>query len=235
VDPGTGLVISAKCVPAGAIVNVTAFDVPPPGAGLDTVTLAVPTLAMSAATMDAVNCVLLTKVVVRLGPFQLTTDVLKKFAPLTLSVNAPPPAAAVTGLKLDIEGTGFFTEKDCALEVPPPGAGLTTATLTVPAVAMSAAVMAAVTWVPLIYVVVRLDPSHLTTDVPTKFVPLTVSVNAAPPALAIAGLRLDSAGTGLFTEKACALEVPPPGDGLTTVTLIVPADAISAAVMAAVT
>jgi hypothetical protein len=108
-------------------------------------------------------------------------------------------------------------------------------TLAVPTLAMSAAAMDAVNCVLLTKVVVRLDPFHITTDVPTKFVPLTVSVNAAPPALAVAGLRLDIAGTGLFTEKVCALEVPPPGDGLTTVTLIVPAGAISVAVMAAVT
>ena len=35
------------------------------------------------------------------------------------------------------------------------------------------------------------------TDPVTKFVPVTVSVNGAPPAIAADGLRLVSVGTGL--------------------------------------
>ena len=45
--------------------NDTAFDAPPPGAGLNTVTLAVPAAAMSAAVIAAVSCVLFIYVVVR--------------------------------------------------------------------------------------------------------------------------------------------------------------------------
>ena len=41
-------------------VNVIAFDVPPPGAGVTTVILGVPLLAMSDAGTCAVNCVALT-------------------------------------------------------------------------------------------------------------------------------------------------------------------------------
>ena len=48
-----------------ATANDTAFDVPPPGAGLNTVTFAVPAVAMSATVIWAVSCVLLTYVVVR--------------------------------------------------------------------------------------------------------------------------------------------------------------------------
>jgi hypothetical protein len=40
-----------------AMVKVRAFEVPPPGEGLTTVTEAVPTVAMSAAGTVAVNCV----------------------------------------------------------------------------------------------------------------------------------------------------------------------------------
>ncbi len=40
--------------------KVWALDVPPPGVPLKTVTLAVPAVAMSAAVMEAVSCVLLT-------------------------------------------------------------------------------------------------------------------------------------------------------------------------------
>jgi hypothetical protein len=84
-----------------------------------------------------------------------------------------------------------------ALEVPPPGVGLKTVTDAEPAVAMSAAVIDAVTRVPLAYVVVRLAPFQRTTEPEMKFVPLTVSVKAAPPAVADDGLKVVSVGTGL--------------------------------------
>ena len=53
----------------GVIVNVSGDDTPPPGAGVATVTAAVPCDARSPARMVARNCVLLTKVVVRFAPF----------------------------------------------------------------------------------------------------------------------------------------------------------------------
>jgi hypothetical protein len=86
-----------------------------------------------------------------------------------------------------------------ALEVPPPGVAFTTVTAAVPPDAMSAAVIAAVTWVGETYVVVRPDPFQFTVEPETKPVPLTVSVNAVPPAVAEAGLRLVVVGTGLLT------------------------------------
>lgn len=57
-----------KLVIAGAgllIVNVDAGDEPPPGDGFCTTTLAVPTVAISVAGIEAVNCVALTNCVVR--------------------------------------------------------------------------------------------------------------------------------------------------------------------------
>ena len=60
-------------------------------------------------------------------------------------------------------GTGLFTANDTAFDAPPPGAGLNTVTLAVPAVAMSANVIAAVSCVPLTYVVVRFSPFQRTT------------------------------------------------------------------------
>src|SRR5206468_12401133 len=46
------------------IVNVSAFELPPPGGGVDTRTEAVPAVAMSAAVIVARSWVALTKVVV---------------------------------------------------------------------------------------------------------------------------------------------------------------------------
>src|SRR6266404_2788590 len=69
------------------IVNVCALEAPPPGVGLKTVTGAVPAVAMSFARIWAWSWVLLTKVVVRLVPFQRTTDVMAKFVPVVVSLN----------------------------------------------------------------------------------------------------------------------------------------------------
>ncbi len=43
---------------------------------------------------------------------------------------------------------------------------------------------------------VRFTPFHLTVEFETKLEPLTVKVNAGPPALAALGLRLFSTGAG---------------------------------------
>jgi hypothetical protein len=82
----------------GAVIwKKTTFEVPPPGLGLTTVTLAVPANTMSAASMAAVNWLLLTKVVGRGPPFQLTTDSGTKPVPLRVSVKLGPPGATAAG------------------------------------------------------------------------------------------------------------------------------------------
>jgi hypothetical protein len=93
---GTGLVM----------VNVWGPETPPPGAGLNTVTWAVPAVAMSEAGMVAVSCVGETKVVVRSEPFQRTTEPLTKLVPFTVRGKLAPPAAAELGLMLVVVGTG---------------------------------------------------------------------------------------------------------------------------------
>ena len=57
-DGGLILVMTGSGLSAGLMVKVTPFDVPPPGTGFNTVTVALPAVAMSAALMLAVNCVL---------------------------------------------------------------------------------------------------------------------------------------------------------------------------------
>ena len=84
------LVLSSAIV--GVIVNGSALDVPPTGAGLTTVTLAVPFAPMSLAGMTAWSCPLLTKVVARAAPFQRIWEPFTKWLPLTVRVKpAPPP------------------------------------------------------------------------------------------------------------------------------------------------
>ena len=95
------------------IVNVSGPESPPPGAGVKTVTAAVPSVAQSLAGIDARNCVLLTKVVVRFAPFQRTTDVDTNPLPLTVSVNAELPTGVLTGesdVSTGAGAGGAFTE-----------------------------------------------------------------------------------------------------------------------------
>src|SRR3954468_9710608 len=106
---------------------------------------------------------------------------------------------------------GGVTTKDSALVVAPPE--FATTTLDTPAVVSSPAFTCAVTCVGLTSVVGRLVPPQTTEDPPTKFVPVTESVNVAPPAVAPVGVIPVSVGP--FTVNVTAFEVP---DGFCMVT-----------------
>jgi hypothetical protein len=91
-----------------SIVNVTAFEVPPPGAGVTTVTEAVPPVARSAGGIVACNSVLETKEVARSLLFHSTVEEATKLEPETVSVNVLiAPSNAVFGPIEDISGIGF--------------------------------------------------------------------------------------------------------------------------------
>jgi hypothetical protein len=97
---------------------------------------------------------------------------------------------------------------------------------------MSLAKITAVNWVELTKVVVRALPLKLTVAPLTKPVPLAVNEKVAEPAAAFAGWRDVNTGAALLAAlivKVRVLEVPPPGDGLVTVTPAVPAAATSLA------
>jgi hypothetical protein len=122
-----------------------------------------------------------------------------KLLPLMTKVNAEDPAAVDEGVRTVRTGTGLgavLMVKVRALEVPPPGDGLKTVTLAVPAVAISVAGMDAVSWVEDIYVVPRSALFHRTTEPGTKLLPVRVKVKAALPAVAEEGEMLVSTGTG---------------------------------------
>ena len=89
------------------MVKVSALDVPPPGAGFRTVTLAVPAFAISAAWILAVTCPLFTKVVVRAAPFHMTEHPETKFEPFTVKVKALPPCVALGGDSETKPGSGL--------------------------------------------------------------------------------------------------------------------------------
>jgi hypothetical protein len=88
------------------IVKFTAFDVPPPGAGLVTVTVGVPDEAIAATGIAPVNCVELANVVATAVPPKLTTEEDRKFVPLTVKVNAGLPARLPAGDIVTIVGGG---------------------------------------------------------------------------------------------------------------------------------
>jgi hypothetical protein len=76
----------------------------------------------------------------------------------------------------------------------------------------------AVSCVELTNIVGRGEPLTLTTDPLTNPDPLTVSVKLDPRASAIEGEILEIDGAGLRTARVRTAEVPPPGEGLNTVT-----------------
>jgi hypothetical protein len=215
------------------IVNVNAFDVPPPGVGFTTVIAAVPDEAISAAVIAAVNEVALTNVVTRALPFHCAVDPLMKLVPVSVIVNAAPPAPVSVGEIAVSVGTGFgaVIVNVSAFDVTPDGnpcarafaplkttVGVNTCTEAEPAVAISAAVIAAVNCVELTNVVARLLPFHCATDVLMKLLPFKVSVNAAPPAIAEFGASEVSAGIGVVAVNVTMFDKPPPGVGFTTLT-----------------
>ena len=69
--------------------------------------------------------------------------------------------------------------------VPPPGAGLKTATPAVPTEVKSAAGIVAVNCVALTNVVARVEPFHRTVAPETKPAPVTVKVKAGDPAVTV--------------------------------------------------
>ena len=111
---------------------------------------------------------------------------------------------------------------------------MTTVTASEPAAAMSAAGMAAVICVAETKAVVRLLPLTLATAPLTKPVPLIVRVKSAAPAMTRSGLSRVKTGPPAMTVSGRAVEVPPPGVGVLTVTSKVAAAVMSAALMVAV-
>jgi hypothetical protein len=84
------------------------LDVPPPGAGLVTVTDGEPAALMSAAVIIAVSWTALTKAVVLGLPLKFTIELDMKPVPSTVRVNAEPPTIAPVGDEDVRLGTGLL-------------------------------------------------------------------------------------------------------------------------------
>ena len=168
-------------------------------------------------------------------------ELLIKFVPLAVKVNAPAPAVVLFGDNPDKVGDGLLPVIVNIADalVPPPGKGEKTATVAEPAAAIFTAGTTADNCVALIYVVDKAAPFQLMVDPLIKFVPLAVSANAEPPAVALFGAMVLKTGTGLFTITLLIVKLraplkPPPGVAVNTVIVALPAVVIFAAGTAAV-
>jgi len=81
-------------------------DAPPPGSGLKTKIMAVPSLSISLPRMLAFNCVEFTKVVLRTCPAKYTVEPGTKFVPFTCNVTGAAVAMVEGGQSEEIMGTG---------------------------------------------------------------------------------------------------------------------------------
>jgi hypothetical protein len=186
------------------------LPVPPCGAGgLKTLTFAAPTLAISVLLTVACICVALvvptvvSVVCVPPAPHKTCeppdgSDVGRKLLPVTVRVNATPPATAQLGDWEDTAGSGLpgglmmnASEFESPF-IPAPEKGLSVWTKAVPGLATSDAGTVAVmpmtlpalsvcNWVAIV------PPFHCTTVLATNPPPTTVSVNCGLPAVVLAG------------------------------------------------
>ena len=203
------------------IENEIAFEVPPPGDGLNTVTGTDPTGPISVLEIAAWSCVELTYVVDRIAPFHCTIEQGTKLLPVTLNANPTSPAVAVDGDSDVMAGTGSEPEgaetvKGTEFDTT---AKFVTVTFAGPAEAISGAEISAVSCVGLTNVVARAEPFQFTSDAPTKFVPVTVRVK---PEGLHDGVVFDEvvdadkdviAGGTIMNERDVA-DAPPPGPRL---------------------
>jgi hypothetical protein len=106
------------------------------------------------------TCVAESTVTLRAWPPTVAVAPAAKPVPVAVSVKAALPAVTLAGLRLVMVGVGFTlaTVRERAPDVPPPGAGVNTVMLGVPAAAISLAGMVALSWVDETNVVVRLAP-----------------------------------------------------------------------------
>src|SRR5215470_227736 len=140
----------AVCVAGGGAVAVlgavtlrlTLFDVHTPlvqDAWFATWTAMGPWVTTSVASIAILTCVVESTITARAWPPTVAVAPAANPAPVAVSVKAPLPAVTLAGLRLLMFGVGFTraTLSGRAADVPPPGAGVNTVMLGVPAAAIS--------------------------------------------------------------------------------------------------
>ena len=126
------------------------------------------------------------------------------------------PQTAEVGLSELTIGTGYTMAMEIAAEVPPPGAGFTTATCADPTAATSLASRVRLIWVLLTKVAAWFVPFQVTVAAATKPVPVMVRFEPIASVVTVLGDTPEICGLGLLMARVIALDVPPPGDGLMT-------------------
>ena len=167
--------------------------------------------AIADAGSVAFNSVPLIHEVVSAVPFQSTTDDGTKPVPATVSACWPDPATTLAGLTAVNTGSGLFTVKFAAAELPPPGAGLKTVIAATTPSARSLAGTVAFREVSVENVVTTAAPFHRTADPLTNPVPVTEMERSPAPAVIVDGVILVIAGTP-FSDCAGGVDgalVPP--------------------------
>src|ERR1039458_869341 len=169
----------------GLIVKVAPGDVP---LGVTTVTVAVPAVAIWLGETAASSVFALTNNVGSGVAFQLTVAPGTKFVPVSSSAKAGPPTVAELGFKLVmVGGGGELIVNDAAAEGLPIAV---TVRLGVPAEAIRLSGTAALSSVELTYNVLSAVPFQFTVAPGMKFVPVKVSANDGPTAMAELGLKV---------------------------------------------
>ena len=157
----------------------------------------------------------LEKVVGRGLPPTRTVELELKFVPVTVSVSAALPAATVLVERSLAPGTGLFTVKVVTREGLPPG--LATITKGVPATAIALAGTATCNCVAFLYAAETGVDLKVTIELGVNPVPVRMSVNAGPPAVALAGTNAPITGWVLVARMVRIKGgVVPPGLPLPT-------------------
>lgn len=181
---------------------------------------------MALAGIRAVSCVGLTNDVATFTVLKLTCEPCTNPLPLTVSVNAGPPPVALAGERAVTSGcvSGPKIVRVSMLEVPPPGTpfeGVVTEMLAVPCAGISAVGIIIVRRVGLLYTVERAVPLKFTTELVSKFKPITNKIDEVS-ATTVEGLMDEMTGERADKGNSTEVEAPPPGSGLNTNTTTVP-------------
>ena len=161
-----------------------------------TATVALPCETIKLDATVAVNWLAFTKVVGSGAPFQRTVELDTKPDPFTVKLKEEPPASVVAGDRLVITEVGVPPPAPVMVKTDPLEAVPFVLTVTVapPCDAMRLPATTAVNWPALTKVVDNGVVFQRTVEAPSKPEPFTVRVNAWPPACAVDGLRLVTAG-----------------------------------------
>jgi hypothetical protein len=163
-----------------------------------TVTLAEPAWAIKAAGTDALNCVVDTNVVDRTEPFQRMLAFWVKPDPFTVSTKVEPPRIAEDGERLVMVRPEALMAKPMEFDDWVPFCATTAA---IPGWLIRLAAIGALNCVGDKNVVGSAEPFQRSFVLALKPAPDTVNENAAPPAVAFEGARVEMVNAGCVMVK----------------------------------